>query len=72
MMMMMMILLKISPLHTRTHVHTVVTALLKVANYVVMPTCDRSSTFLAVLLSLDISAAFDTIGHSIRSGSHLA
>ena len=38
------------------------TALLKVVNDVVTSTCDRLST---VLLSLDISAAFDTIDHNI-------
>ena len=42
--------------------HSTKTALLKVINDVVMSTCDRSTT---VLLSLDISAAFDTIDHSI-------
>jgi len=50
--------------------HSTETALLKVVNDVVTSTCDRLTT---VLLSLDISAAFDTIDHNIlldRISSH--
>ena len=42
--------------------HSTETALLKVVNDIVMAACDQQST---VLLSLDISAAFDTIDHTI-------
>ena len=42
--------------------HSTETALLKVINDVITSTCDRLTT---VLLSLDISAAFDTIDHNI-------
>jgi len=42
--------------------HSTETALLKVVNDIVTAACDRLST---VLLSLDISAAFDTIDHTI-------
>jgi len=42
--------------------HSTETALLKVVDDVVTSTCDRLTT---VLLSLDISAAFDTIDHNI-------
>ena len=42
--------------------HSTETALLKVVNDVVTSTCDRLTT---VLLSLDISAAFDTVDHNI-------
>jgi len=42
--------------------HSTKTALLKVVNDVVTSTCDRLTT---VLLSLDISAAFDTIDYNI-------
>jgi len=42
--------------------HSTETALLKVVNDVVVSACDRQVT---VFLSLDISAAFDTIDHDI-------
>jgi len=42
--------------------HSTKTALLKVVNDVVTSACDRQTT---VLLSLDISAAFDSIDHDI-------
>ena len=42
--------------------HSTETALLKVVNDVVTSACDRQTT---VLLSLDISAAFDYIDHDI-------
>jgi len=42
--------------------HSAETALLKVINDVVMATCRQEAT---VLISLDISAAFDTVVHSV-------
>ena len=42
--------------------HSTETALLKVVKDVVVSACDRQTT---VFLSLDISAAFDTIDHNI-------
>ena len=42
--------------------HSTETALLKVVNDVVVSACDRQAT---VFLSLDISAAIDTIDHDI-------